>query len=111
MAEEVSAVLLQQVSLSSEMKLVMKEGEVTHLLVNGSFSTSTKGRMKAKGEKVRSSCSLCISEGKFCILAQYATFSQLVNNNNAPGQRTYLIFPEFWSQSVCFVQLAPILKP
>lgn len=24
---------------------------------------------------------------------------------------TYLIFLEFWSQSVCFVQLAPILKP
>lgn len=62
-------------SLSKQM-LVMKEGKVSHLLVNGSFSTSTKQCMK---EKVRSSCLLCNSEGKLCILAQYATFSQLVN--------------------------------
>lgn len=32
-------------------------------------------------------------------------------NNNAPGQTIYPIFLEFWSQSVCFLQLAPVLKP
>lgn len=81
MAEKVSAVLLQQVSLSCRMRqmLVMKVGKVTHLLVNGLFSTSTKEHMKAKGGNVHSSCSLCKSEGKLCILAQYAAFNQLVN--------------------------------
>lgn len=84
MAEKVSAVLLQQVFSNLQDILVMKEGKVTHLLVNGSFSTSSKEHVKAKGGKSVLHVHFAILNRKLCILRQYTTSSQLINATVMP---------------------------